>query len=145
MNKSDIHSFDKDLSTFSTEEPKNYYIFDEEEELVESIYIPVTLFSKSYAVIDIPEDEELTTGFKEATIEIDSQSLPGYEFENKGFSNYALLYLMDETGTSNFINMKESKMSYRYILKRLRLRKKKFINVKRDKYKPENHVCFIIL
>ena len=24
MNKSDIHSFDKDLPTFSTEEPKNF-------------------------------------------------------------------------------------------------------------------------
>ena len=27
MNKSDIHSFDKDLPTFSTEEPKNFIIY----------------------------------------------------------------------------------------------------------------------
>ena len=32
---------------YNEKQEKNYYIFDEEEELVESIYIPVTLFSKS--------------------------------------------------------------------------------------------------
>lgn len=93
---------------YNEKQEKNYYIFDEEEELVESIYIPVTLSSKSYAVIDIPKDEELNTGFKEADIEIDSQVLPGYEFESKDFKNYALLYLMDENGESNFYQFERS-------------------------------------
>lgn len=114
---------------YNEKQEKNYYIFDEEEELVESIYIPVTLFSKSYAVIDIPEDEELTTGFKEATIEIDSQSLPGYEFENKDFSNYAILYLMDETGTSNFYQYERTQNVLQIYSKAAPITQKKYLSM----------------
>lgn len=114
---------------YNEKQEKNYYIFDEEEELVESIYIPVTLFSKSYAVIDIPEDEELTTGFKEATIEIDSQSLPGYEFENKDFSNYAILYLMDETGTANFYQYERTQNVLQIYSKAAPITQKKYLSM----------------
>lgn len=114
---------------YNEKQEKNYYIFDEEEELVESIYIPVTLFSKSYAVIDIPEDEELTTGFKEATIEIDSQSLSGYEFENKDFSNYAILYLMDETGTANFYQYERTQNVLQIYSKAAPITQKKYLSM----------------
>ena len=91
---------------FNEDQEKNFYIYNAEKERIESIYIPVTLFSKSYAVIDL--EEELNTGFKEAEIEIDSQVLPGYEFESKDFRNYALLYLMDENGDTNFYQFERS-------------------------------------
>ena len=117
---------------YNEKQEKNYYIFDEEEELVESIYIPVTLFSKSYAVIDIPEDEELTKGFKEATIEIDSQSLPGYEFENKDFSNYAILYLMDETGTSNFYQYERTQNVLQIYSKAAPITQKKYLTMLKE-------------
>ena len=74
----------------------------------------MTLFSKNYAVIDL--EEELNTGFKEAEIEIDSQVLPGYEFESKDFRNYALLYLMDENGDTNFYQLSEVKTHFKSIL-----------------------------
>ena len=93
---------------YNEKQEKNYYIYNEDKNLIESIYIPVTLFLKNYAVVDIKEDEELNTGFKEADIEIDSQVLPGYEFESKDFKNYALLYLMDENGESNFYQFERS-------------------------------------
>ena len=91
---------------FNEDQEKNFYIYNAEKERIELIYIPVTLFSKSYAVIDL--EEELNTGFKEAEIEIDSQVLPGYEFESKDFRNYALLYLMDENGDTNFYQFERS-------------------------------------
>ena len=91
---------------FNEDQEKNFYIYNAEKERIESIYIPVTLFSKNYAVIDL--EEELNTGFKEAEIEIDSQVLPGYEFESKDFRNYALLYLMDENGDTNFYQFERS-------------------------------------
>ena len=93
---------------YNEKQEKNYYIYNEDKNLIESIYIPVTLFLKNYAVVDIKEDEELNTGFKEADIEIDSQVLPGYEFESKDFKNYALLYLMDENGDKNFYQFERS-------------------------------------
>lgn len=96
------------VSCLNEKQEKNYYIYNEDKNLIESIYIPVTLFLKNYAVVDIKEDEELNTGFKEADIEIDSQVLPGYEFESKDFKNYALLYLMDENGESNFYQFERS-------------------------------------
>lgn len=117
---------------YNEKQENNYYIFDEEEELVESIYIPVTLFSKSYAVIDIPEDEELTTGFKEATIEIDSQSLPGYEYENKDFSNYAILYLMDETGTVNFYQYERTQNVLQIYSKAAPITQKKYLSMLKE-------------
>lgn len=96
------------VSCLNEKQEKNYYIYNEDKNLIESIYIPVTLFLKNYAVVDIKEDEELNTGFKEADIEIDSQVLPGYEFESKDFKNYALLYLMDENGDKNFYQFERS-------------------------------------
>lgn len=96
------------VSCLNEKQEKNYYIYNEDKNLIESIYIPVTLFLKNYAVVDIKEDEELNTGFKEADIEIDSQVLPGYEFESKDFKNYAILYLMDENGESNFYQFERS-------------------------------------
>lgn len=96
------------VSCLNEKQEKNYYIYNEDKNLIESIYIPVTLFLKNYAVVDIKEDEELNTGFKEADIEIDSQVLPGYEFESKDFKNYALLYLMDENGDTNFYQFERS-------------------------------------
>ena len=51
MNKSDIHSFDKDLPTFSTEEPKmNVYLVDDSMEMIHSMKEALTK-SDGYQVI----------------------------------------------------------------------------------------------
>lgn len=118
---------------YNEKQEANYYIFNEEDDLVESIYIPVTLFSKSYAVVDIPEDEELTTGFKEANIEVDGQTLPGYEFENKDFSNYAIFYLMDENGKSNFYQFERTQNVLQLYSKSASITQKQYLSMLKEK------------
>lgn len=118
---------------YNEKQETNYYIFNEEDGLVESIYIPVTLFSKSYAVVDIPEDEELTTGFKESDIDIDGQTLPGYEFENKNFSNYAIFYLMDENGKSNFYQFERTQNVLQLYSKSASITQKQYLSMLKEK------------
>lgn len=118
---------------YNEKQEANFYIFNEEDGLVESIYIPVTLFSKSYAVVDIPEDEELITGFKEANIEIDGQTLPGYEFENKDFSNYAIFYLMDENGKSNFYQFERTQNVLQLYSKSASITQKQYLSMLKEK------------
>lgn len=118
---------------YNVKQEANYYIFNEEDGFVESIYIPVTLFSKSYAVVDIPEDEELTTGFKEDDIDIDGQTLPGYEFENKDFSNYAILYLMDENGKSNFYQFERTQNVLQLYSKSASITQKQYLSMLKEK------------
>lgn len=118
---------------YNAKQEANYYIFNEEDGLVESIYIPVILFSKSYAVVDIPEDEELTTGFKEADIDIDGQTLPGYEFENKDFANYAILYLMDENGKSNFYQFERTQNVLQLYSKSASITQKQYLSMLKEK------------
>lgn len=118
---------------YNEKQEANYYIFNEEDGLVESIYIPVTLFSKSYAVVDIPEDEGLTTGFKETNIEIDGQTLPGYEFENKDFSNYAIFYLMDENGKSNFYQFERTQNVLQLYSKSASITQKQYLSMLKEK------------
>lgn len=118
---------------YNEKQEANYYIFNEEDGLVESIYIPITLFSKSYAVVDVPESEELTTGFKEANIDIDGQTLPGYEFENKDFSNYAILYLMDENGKANFYQFERSQNVLQLYSKSASITQKQYLSMLKEK------------
>lgn len=90
------------LYCLNEKQESNFYIYDESENKVVSVYIPVTLFSKNYAIVDVKEDLSKQKEFKKSTLEIDGQEIEGYRFKDKTFENYAIVYLMNENAESYF-------------------------------------------
>lgn len=87
---------------------ENYYIYDEKKKAITSIYIPVALLGKNYAIITIPESKKIMAGLTFKSIEIDKIKMDGWVFEDKTFSNYVLVYLMDEKGEKHLYQYEKS-------------------------------------
>ncbi|MCI8271347.1 MAG: cadherin-like beta sandwich domain-containing protein [Erysipelotrichaceae bacterium] len=79
---------------------KNFYIY--EGDRIISVYKPIALLGNNLAIIDIPEDMQVRKGMVFGEVEIDGQKMPGWRFENEAFSDYSLVYLMNEKGEKVF-------------------------------------------
>ncbi len=80
---------------------RNYYIYDEKKKEIVSIYIPVSLKGRSYAIVTPPKDLEKDLNVTKASVQIDKQNFDGWKFNDKALKNYALVYLMNDKGESN--------------------------------------------
>lgn len=87
---------------------KDLYIYDETKNEIVSIYIPITLFSRNYAIVDVKEDLSKQKEFEKSQVEIDGQILNGFTFKNKEFKDYSIVYLMDDKGEFNFYQYEAS-------------------------------------
>lgn len=81
---------------------KNFYIYDTEKGVITSIYKPMALLGRNIAIIDIPIELQKRTGMVFGEVEVDTQKLQGWTFEDESFANYILLYVMDEQGKTQY-------------------------------------------
>lgn len=81
---------------------KNFYIYDTEKGVISSIYKPMALLGRNIAIIDIPVELQKRSGMVFGEVEVDTQKLQGWTFEDDSFANYVLLYVMDEQGKTKY-------------------------------------------
>ena len=74
---------------------KAFYVYKDE---VLYKYLPITIAGRTFISLEIPDDMKNMTGLIQQKITIDDVEYDGWVFEDETFSNYSLLYLMDEKG-----------------------------------------------
>ncbi|MEG2801693.1 MAG: cadherin-like beta sandwich domain-containing protein [Longicatena sp.] len=81
---------------------KNLYIYDTKKNEVTSIYKPFAYAGKNLVQIDVPKELQERVGMKFTTVKLGQYDLPGWKFEDKHFQDYALIYVMDEAGKTQY-------------------------------------------
>ncbi|MEG1475973.1 MAG: cadherin-like beta sandwich domain-containing protein, partial [Longicatena sp.] len=81
---------------------KNLYIYDTKKNEVTSIYKPFAYAGKNLVQIDVPKELQEREGMKFTTVKLGQYDLPGWKFEDKHFQDYALIYVMDEAGKTQY-------------------------------------------
>ena len=74
---------------------KAFYVYKDE---VLYKYLPITIAGRTFISLEIPDDMKNMTGLIQQKITIDDVEYDGWVFEDETFSNYSLLYLMNEKG-----------------------------------------------
>lgn len=74
---------------------KAFYVYKDE---VLYKYLPVTIAGRTFISLEIPDDMKNMTGLIQQKIMIHDMEYDGWVFEDDSFSNYSLLYLMNEKG-----------------------------------------------
>lgn len=81
---------------------KNFYLYDENTQMICSVYKPIALLGRNVAIIDIPAELQDRAGMKYGEVEVDTIKLMGWTFSDPSFENYVLLYLMDDKGQMHY-------------------------------------------
>lgn len=81
-------------------EDKNYYIYDSELGVV-ALYQTLILSGLHVVVMDIPDELQNRAGMSVQEVEIDGKKMIGFVFDDPAFSNYYLIYAMDDKGVSH--------------------------------------------
>lgn len=81
---------------------KNFYLYDENTQMICSVYKPIALLGRNVAIIDIPAELQDRAGMKYGEVEVDTIKLMGWIFSDPSFENYVLLYLMDDKGQMHY-------------------------------------------
>lgn len=76
---------------------KDFYIYDETNG-VTSIYRTI----KNLAILEVPSDLQERAGMKYTDVTIGETVFKGWKYDNEKFSNYSLIYAMDENGEFNY-------------------------------------------
>lgn len=79
------------------DDEKNFYIYDETEGIT-SVYKQVAILGNTLGIVDIPENLQERAGMTYQEITIDDVTLMGWVYEDKAFSNYSLIYAMNDMG-----------------------------------------------
>ena len=69
---------------------------------VTSIFRPMALLGNALFIVDVPENLQEREGMTFTTVSVDEQELPGWTFDDPQFSDYALIYAMNEKGELNY-------------------------------------------
>lgn len=77
---------------------KDFYIYDTKKKSVTSIYRPFAYNGKNLVMIDVPKTLQNREGMKFTEIKLGEMTLPGWNYTDQAFKNYALIYVMDEMG-----------------------------------------------
>lgn len=81
---------------------KNFYLYDDPSKMITSVYKPIALLGRQVAIIDIPKELQTRFGMNYGEVEVDSLKFSGWTFQEPGFENYVLLYLMDDKGKMHY-------------------------------------------
>ena len=92
-------------------EKNNYYIYDEKLKLITSIYLPIYIDNMNLAIIDIPKHLQKRNDMILKTIEIDGKKIKGWEYKNKEFKNYYLIYALNEKGEEVYYKYEKTENS----------------------------------
>ena len=82
---------------------KNFYLYDEKTGEIISMYQPVTIAGKEMIVLSVSKAEQKRSGMKYSTkIKIGELNVTGWEYEDKAYENYVMLYLMNHKGQKHY-------------------------------------------
>lgn len=87
---------------------KGFYLYDSEQQALTSSFRPMTLLGNRLFVVDIAEDLQKREGMTFTTVTIDEQELPGWRYDESGFDNYSLIYVMNEQGEMQYYQYEAS-------------------------------------
>ena len=62
----------------------------------------MALLGNALFIVDVPENLQEREGMTFTTVSVDEQELPGWTFDDPQFSDYALIYAMNEKGELNY-------------------------------------------
>ena len=87
---------------------KGFYLYDSEQQALTSSFRPMTLLGNRLFVVDIAEDLQKREGMTFTTVTVDEQELPGWHYDEAGFDNYSLIYVMNEQGEMQYYQYEAS-------------------------------------
>lgn len=87
---------------------KGFYLYDSEQQALTSSFRPMTLLGNRLFVVDIAEDLQKREGMTFTTVPVDEQELPGWRYDESGFDNYSLIYVMNEQGEMQYYQYEAS-------------------------------------
>lgn len=87
---------------------KGFYLYDSEQQALTSSFRPMTLLGNRLFVVDIAEDLQKREGMTFTTVTVDEQKLPGWRYDEAGFDNYSLIYVMNEQGEMQYYQYEAS-------------------------------------
>lgn len=79
---------------------KNFYLFENNQ--VTSIFKPVGLLGRNLYIVDVPADKQKMKGLIYGEVVIKDEKFNGWTFEDEAFSNYSIIYVMDELGNIKY-------------------------------------------
>lgn len=85
---------------------KEFYVVHNGE--IRCKYQPVIINNRNFIPLDAPIKLQNNKGLKYGKIVINEKEYSGWQFEDKMFANYSLIYLMDETGNANIYQYESS-------------------------------------
>lgn len=126
------------------EDGDDFYIYDEAEQKVTSIYRPVGVLGKNLIMINVPDELQTRNGMKFTTVEIDKIKFPGWTFEVKAFENYALIYVMDGQGNYAYYQYDKSEQTLQKFSGAAAITQEKYDAYVKDKKDKEQLLMYII-
>lgn len=126
------------------EDGDDFYIYDEAEQKVTSIYRPVGVLGKNLIMINVPDELQTRNGMKFTTVEIDKIKFPGWTFEDKAFENYALIYVMDGQGNYAYYQYDKSEQTLQRFSGAAAITQEKYDAYVKDKKDKEQLLMYII-
>lgn len=87
---------------------KGFYLYDSEQQALTSSFRPMTLLGNRLFVVDIAEDLQKRESMTFTTVTVDEQELPGWRYDEAGFDNYSLIYVMNEQGEMQYYQYEAS-------------------------------------
>ena len=102
--KKEISKDEKTITIFShddisivygmnSNQEKGFYVFDEESFQCNSKFLPIKLLNREFYSVDLKD----LNGFEKSSIEINQQTISGYQF-SRGMDSYFLLSFLDSNG-----------------------------------------------
>lgn len=79
---------------------KNFYLFEDGK--VTSIFKSVALLGRNFYMVDVPSDKREMEGLTFGEVAIKDEKFNGWTFDDEAFSNYSIIYLMDEMGNTHY-------------------------------------------
>ena len=81
---------------------KNFYVFDTAKSAVKTVFKPTAILGHNVFIIDIDKDLQSQEGLVYKKVKVDTTQLMGWEFKDVALKNYALIYVMDENGKTQY-------------------------------------------
>ena len=81
---------------------QNFYIYDTEHQSITSIFKPIVLLGNQFYIVDIDESLQTRADMTYTTVTVDENELPGWKFDQSGFDNYCVIYVMNEKGEMQY-------------------------------------------
>ena len=81
---------------------KNFYLYDAENNILTSVFKPIVLLGNNLYIIDVDKELQTREGMTFTTVTVDEKELQGWKFNEAGFDNYCLIYVMNEQGEKQY-------------------------------------------